>query len=83
MYTTTDFYLTATLAAMNKPHEDFTETDGHFTFIWDSDDIRFLAEQFYKKNLPVDARTFSDEIRKLKTLIHSLSGSAPLPHRAR
>ncbi len=70
---TTDVYLTAALSAKGKRPDKVTTLNERMTFHWMTkpDEARLLADEYYRKALQVDSRTFADEIRSIKTLCHN------------
>lgn len=70
-FSTTDVYLTAALAANGLRPDNVSVSGSRMTFTWESDEARAKADAYYAKTLAVDARTYADEIRSVKTLLHN------------
>ena len=72
-YSPSDIYLAAALAVKGERHDKTTSEKGRITFHWiqEPDKARYLAGEYYARNLSLDARSYADEIRSLKTLCHN------------
>ena len=74
-YQANDLYLAAAMV-MKDLKPEYVVSGRRVTFVWRQQDAAETANQYYSGELSVDALGLADTIRRLKTVVHNLSGSA-------
>ncbi len=74
-YSSNDIYLAAALICKKKLPQ-YNVQGKRVAFLWYDKDAPEIANAYYMNQLDVDACGYSDTVRKLKTIVHNLSGSA-------
>ena len=73
LFTHKDFYLCAFLLVQNQKLVHTQRSQGYTEFsFWDSAELRKAVNQYYAMEAKVDPLKYSQSIRALKTVIHSL-----------
>lgn len=70
LFSSADIHLAAALSALNLRPDRTEFTNGRMTFFWSQSEAKDLSVQYYAKRLQVDARSFADEMRQIKTVVH-------------
>jgi hypothetical protein len=72
-YSTPDLYFAAALMAAHVPLKRHERVDGRIRFVFDdvANSVPDMRHDYHNHILQIDALTFADHIRSLKSLCHS------------